>query len=101
MKQFTKKTTDASKLDPTAVLRTPYHSLGDEEGMRIPSWAQRRSVYRASGRTLYVVETDSLREAKRDLVKLDRAGWNVEVAKDPAGSNARIALTRRDLIRAA
>lgn len=82
--------------------RTPYHSLGDGD-MRIPSWAQHRSVYRTGGRTLYLVETDSLGDARGDLDRLSHAGWDVRVAQDPAGSTdtARIALTRKDLARAA
>lgn len=79
--------------------RTPYHSLGGDTDMRIPSWAQRRSVYRSSGRTLYLVETDRLDDAQRDLAQLDRAGWDVSV--ETAGDASRIALTRRDLARAA
>lgn len=79
--------------------RTPYHSLGGETDMRIPEWAQRRSVYRASGRTLYVVETDSIDEAKGDLARLDRAGWDVSV--EHSGPAARIAFTRRELMQAA
>ncbi|UOQ57743.1 hypothetical protein MUN78_02540 [Leucobacter allii] len=86
---------------PAMPLRTPYHSLGDADAMRVPAWAQHRSVYRSSGRTLYLVETDRLPEAQRDLARLDRAGWDVRVSEDPAGSSARIALTRRDLARAA
>ena len=81
-----------------APVRTPYHSLGGGE-MRIPGWAQHRSVYRSSGRTLYMVDTDSLSAAAHDLAHLDRAGWNVQVNEHPAG--ARIALTRRDFSRAA
>jgi hypothetical protein len=81
--------------------RTPYHSLGGEDGMRIPNWAQHRSVYRVAGRTLYLVETDRVDEAKLDLKRLDRAGWDVRVTEDPAASVARIALTRRELAQAA
>lgn len=81
--------------------RTPYHSLGGETEMIVPDWAQHRSVYRTSGRTLYVVETDRLSEARSDLRKLERAGWEVRVAQDPTGPGARIALTRRDLAHAA
>lgn len=71
--------------------------------MHVPEWAQHRSVYRTEGRTLYLVETDRLDEARGDLRRLDRAGWEVRVAEDPAarGSRARIALTRRDIARAA
>lgn len=85
-------------LRPVAA-RTPYHSLGGESEMRIPDWAQRRSVYRTSGRTLYFVETDRIDDARRDLAQLDRAGWNVSVDAD--GPAARIALTRRELAQAA
>lgn len=84
--------------------RTPYHSLGDAQRMRVPSWAQHRSVYRSEGRTLYLVETDSLAEAREDLALLNRAGWNVRVTADPespAGSHARVTLTRPDFARAA
>lgn len=72
--------------------RTPYHSLGGETEMRIPAWAEHRSVYRAAGRTLYVVETEQLGRARRDLAKLGRAGWNVSV--ETAGDAARISLSR-------
>lgn len=72
--------------------RTPYHSLGGDATMRIPDWAQHRSVYRSAGRTLYVVETNTLEDARRDLVRLDNAGWNVDVEAE--GSSARIALSR-------
>ena len=84
-------------------LRTPYHSLGDDHEMRVPEWAQHRSVYRTGGHTMYLVETDNLDEARGDLNRLDRAGWEVRVSEDPGapGSRARIALTRRDLARAA
>lgn len=82
-------------------LRTPYHALGDAAEMRVPAWAQHRSVYRTSGRTLYLVETDSLGEAHNDLERLDRSGWDVRVDRAPAGKLSRIALTRRDLAQAA
>lgn len=86
----------ATRIAPT---RTPYHSLGGGAEMRVPDWAQHRSVYRAAGRTLYLVETDRLSDARADLARLDRAGWDVQVHED--GGAARIALTRRDLARAA
>lgn len=83
-------------------LRTPYHSLGEGREMLVPDWAQHRSVYRTGGRTLYLVETDRLEEARGDLHRLDRAGWEVRVAEDrDTRGSARIALTRRDLARAA
>lgn len=81
--------------------RTPYHSLGGEDGMQIPAWAQHRSVYRAAGRTLYLVETDRVDDAKLDLKRLDRAGWDVQLTEDPTGPVTRIALTRRELAQAA
>lgn len=84
-----------------APLRTPYHSLGSADEMRVPGWAEQRSVYRSAGRTLYLVDTSRLADARADLKTLDRAGWKVQVAKDPSGSRARIALTRRDVARAA
>lgn len=92
--------TTQTPIRPSATQRTPYHSLGDGD-MRIPEWAQHRSVYRASGRTLYLVDTDRLSEARGDLARLDRAGWDVRVAETPEGSGARIALSRRDLAKAA
>ncbi|KTR87430.1 hypothetical protein [Leucobacter chromiiresistens] len=84
-----------------APLRTPYHSLSGADEMLVPDWAQRRSVYRSSGRTLYVVETDRLTDARSDLKRLDRAGWNVTVSELPSSERARIALTRKELARAA
>ena len=39
-------------------LRTPYHELGQlgsgDGSLRVPAWAQHRSVYRTSGRTLRI-----------------------------------------------
>lgn len=83
----------------TRAPRTPYHSLGGEAEMLIPDWAQRRSVYRTSGRTMYLVETDRIDDARGDLAKLDRAGWDVSV--NDSGQGAQIAFTRRDLQKAA
>lgn len=81
--------------------RTPYHALGGAEGMRVPAWAQHRSVYRAGGRTLYLIETDRVNDATLDLKRLSRAGWEVQVTEDPTGPATRIALTRRELAKAA
>lgn len=83
----------------SAPVRTPYHSLGGGHEMIVPGWAQHRSVYRAAGRTLYVVETDRLDDARLDLARLSRAGWAVQIEGEP--SDARITLTRRDLAKAA
>lgn len=86
---------------PGTALRTPYHSLGGDTEMLIPDWAQHRSVYRSAGRTLYLVETDSLSDARLDLARLDRAGWDVRVSEGSEGEGARIALTRKELAKAA
>ncbi|QIK64884.1 hypothetical protein G7068_13140 [Leucobacter viscericola] len=92
---------DGTAVAAARTLRTPYHSLGGEDGMQIPAWAQHRSVYRAAGRTLYLVETDRVDDAKLDLKRLDRAGWDVQVTEDPTGPITRIALTRKELAQAA
>lgn len=82
-------------------LRTPYHALGElaqHDGTpRVPEWAQHRSVYRAAGRTLYLVETDRLDAARQDLDALSRLGWQVQVdrADDRSGDVANITLSRR------
>ncbi|WP_025134719.1 hypothetical protein [Leucobacter sp. PH1c] len=81
-------------------LRTPYHSLGSGSEMHVPEWAQHRSVYRTSGRTLYLVETDQPSAARGDLERLTRSGWDVRVERAPQGELTRIALTRGDLGRA-
>ncbi len=78
-------------------IRTPYHELG-QGTPRVPEWAQHRSVYRAAGRTLYLVETDALDTARQDLDTLSSRGWEVRI--DPAGNlggaqAASIALSRR------
>ncbi len=73
-------------------LRTPYHELGELGTPRVPEWAQHRSVYRAAGRTLYLVETDRLAAAQRDLDALARNGWQVLVDRD--GDAANITLSR-------
>ena len=84
----------------TTLTRTPYHALeGVDRPLRIPGWAERRSVYRSAGRTLYLVETTDLAEARSDLRRIARAGWQVDI--DRQGTGARIALTRGDLARAA
>lgn len=77
-----------------STIRTPYHELGDGSP-RVPGWAQHRSVYRAAGRTLYLVETDSLATAHRDLDTLSNRGWDVRI--EQAGGNtatANISLCR-------
>lgn len=73
-----------------ARLRTPYHDLGEAGTPRIPAWASRRSVYRSAGRTLYLVETDRLEAARRDLAALRRNGWEVQI--DAGGGADRVAL---------
>lgn len=98
---MTARTTRTTTARPVRALRTPYHSLGGDDTMRVPDWAQHRSVYRTSGRTLYLVETDRLDDARADLRRLGHAGWDVRIAEDPSGSGARIALTRGDLAKAA
>lgn len=77
---------------PVRLLRTPYHELGAGAPC-VPAWAQHRSVYRAGGRTLYLVETDRLDAARRDLDALARNGWSVEIDRD--GETANITLSRR------
>lgn len=72
--------------------RTPYHALGDDGVLRVPTWAQHRSVYRSAGRTFYLVETDRLADARGDLDTLVCSGWDVQI--DSEGSGASIALTR-------
>jgi len=76
-------------------LRTPYHELGDGSPI-VPTWAQHRSVYRAAGRTLYLVETDSLATAHQDLDTLAHRGWDVRIER--AGNSeatANISLSRK------
>jgi len=51
-----------------------------------------RSVYRGSGRTLYLVETNSLDAAEHDLATLSDRGWHVEINR--TGANASITLSR-------
>lgn len=80
-------------------IRTPYHELGKGAPM-IPEWAQHRSVYRAAGRTLYLVETDALDVAREDLDTLSSRGWDVRIDRGTsniAGENrvASIALSRK------
>lgn len=72
-------------------LRTPYHALGGERGVRVPEWVGHRSVYRGSGRTLYLIETDRLASAREDLERLSREGWDVTIERGRAGD--RIALS--------
>lgn len=74
-----------------ARLHTPYHALGGERGTRVPGWAGRRSVYRGSGRTLYLIETDRLASAREDLELLSSEGWDVTIERGQEGD--RIALS--------
>lgn len=73
-------------------MRTPYHALG-AGAPHVPEWAQRRSVYRSAGRTLYRVGTDRLSAARRDLKALSAGGWDVEIDRD--GRAANITLSRK------
>lgn len=82
-------------------LHTPYHALGDEHGLRVPGWAERRSVYRSDGRTVYLIETTCLDLARRDLRKLNGAGWDVSIDEAVSGAHAVIALSQRDVARVA
>lgn len=75
-------------------IRTPYHELGVDGSPVVPEWAHNRSVYRAAGRTLYLVETDSLRTAKKDLDKLAKRGWDVHIDHGDKHT-ASISLTRK------
>lgn len=78
----------------TTPIRTPYHELG--AGLpRVPEWAQHRSVYRSAGRTLYLVETDSLDTARHDLDTLSSSGWEVHIERTDDGSAASISLSRK------
>ncbi|GAA1783534.1 MULTISPECIES: hypothetical protein [Leucobacter] len=70
--------------------RTPYHALGSDSAPRIPAWAEHRSVYRGSGRTLYLVETKNLDAAGNDLQRLSADGWDVRVER--SADSARVAL---------
>lgn len=76
-------------------LRTPYHALGEHGEPVVPEWAQHRRVYRSAGRTLYLVETDSLETASRDLTTLAERGWDVQIDRPAGHPGASIALTRQ------
>ena len=92
-------THDTNTIDRTATgartagtrLYTPYHALGGERGTRVPDWAGHRSVYRGSGRTLYLIETDRLASAREDLERLSSEGWDVTIERGRSGD--RIALS--------
>jgi len=94
--------TSADAQTAVRTLRTPYHALGEltrHDGTpRVPEWAQHRSVYRAAGRTLYLVETDRLDAAQHDLDALSRLGWQVRIDRDAGdlGDAASITLSRGD-----
>lgn len=82
-----------TNITPITTLRTPYHELGADGTPVIPDWAGQRSVYRSAGRTLYLVETEALDRARRDLEALANRGWEVRI--DRAGQRkASIALSR-------
>lgn len=85
-------TTADPGLTPVRTLHTPYHELGELGRPRVPEWAGHRAVYRAAGRTLYLVETDRLDAAKGDLDALARSGWQVRIEREGAAAN--ITLTR-------
>lgn len=81
--------------------RTPYHALGADRAPRIPLWAERRSVYRGAGRTLYLVETTRLTSARRDLDRLRGQGWDVRVEHAAGSRAARISLSHGEFAAAA
>lgn len=74
-------------------VRTPYHELGSGSPV-VPGWAQHRSVYRAAGRTLYLVETDALDTARGDLDTLSNRGWDVRIDRGDK-SAASISMSRK------
>jgi len=76
-------------------IRTPYHELGASGAPIVPDWAQHRSVYRSAGRTLYLVETDSLECAGNDLSTLAERGWDVQIDRAAGARGGSIALSRR------
>lgn len=82
-------------------LHTPYHSLGGDNGLRVPGWVDRRSVYRAEGRTVYLVKTSCINMARRDLNRLQRAGWHVEVDRQDSGDAAVISVSQGLALQAA
>lgn len=84
----------SNRIDTITPIHTPYHELGDAGTPRVPAWAQRRSVYRSAGRTLYLVETDRIDSARRDLDALADRGWNVQIDRAD-GTAASIALSRK------
>lgn len=75
-------------------MRTPYHELGESGAPMVPEWARHRSVYRSAGRTLYLVETDSIEVAEADLATLVERGWRVQVDRSADELGASISLTR-------
>lgn len=75
-------------------IRTPYHELGETGTPVVPEWAQHRRVYRAAGRTLYLVDTDSIDTARRDLDTLEQRGWEVRIDRN-GERTASIALSRK------
>ena len=82
-------------------LHTPYHALGGAQGVRVPAWAKRRSVFRGAGRTTYLVETDQVDAASKDLFDLAAKGWNVQVERTGESNIARVTVSQDDLARAA
>lgn len=93
MTNITNTKTKITDLAPVRTLRTPYHALGELGTPRVPEWAGHRSVYRAAGRTLYLVETDRLDAARRDLRMLAQGGWDVQIDHD--GEAASITMSRK------
>lgn len=72
---------------------TPYRHLSATGSPVVPSWAERRSVYRSGGRTLYLVETSQLDAAQHDLHRLASEGWDVRVTAH-SEREAQVALVR-------
>ncbi|WP_217136422.1 hypothetical protein [Leucobacter chinensis] len=64
--------------------QTPYRALSalgasDEPQTLIPSWASKRSVFRAGHATYYVVETERVSDARADLQSLESLGWVIDI----------------------
>lgn len=84
--------------------QTPYralHTLAGENGQLIPTWADKREVFRSGHRTHYVVETTQLAKARRDLANLEQQGWMVSIQPLNLDGSARISMTASENSRAA
>jgi hypothetical protein len=79
---------------------TPFHTLSRTTKPHVPEWVAKRQVVRAGNRTVYLIDTQNLSEAMRDLNRLRGSGWDVHI-DSLRNNSARVSLSQDSFARAA